>query len=1360
MAGNNAFRVRRRATARLADGRSEPADLAEWRDVGAYLLLADPGAGKTEAFKTEALSTGAQYLTARDFVTLLPSAQWREATLFIDALDEMRAGSTSMHAPLDAIRRRLDELGRPNFRLACREADWIAAVDADALRAVVPSGDLIELRLEPLSESDIRTLLRHWPDRVPDADAFWQEAERRHIEALLANPLMLELVVDAVRGTHWPETRRQTYQLACARLATEHNPQHRASRGALAPRLEERLTDAGLLYAVQLLAGAQAWTLAAEGSEAAADIPVETMPSALGLDAPDTVLASKLFVADGERRLPRHRTVAEFLAAKAIALRITEGLPISRVLALMSGIDGGIVEPLRGLHAWLAVHCLKHRATLIDRDPLGVVLYGDVRDFESSDKRRILLALGREAQRFAWFRNGDWASHPFGALGTADMIAQFEALLAEEDRSPAHQSLIDCVLDAIRHGDELPALKQALARVLRDGSYRDSVRSGALRAWLAQSQPDLSMARLFLDDIRSGAIDDPRDELSGQLLDALYPAHLEPSEVMRYFHLPLSENFGSSYLRFWDTQLVVRTPADKHAVLADRFAELPIDRSNLNAVLGLSGFIGQIITAALHSSGEQAQADRIYAWLHSGIDEYGFDVLKGADGESVRDWLSEHPAIQKAVFAYALKSVLPNHRGEDRHFWPCEQLLYHARRPPDWFQWLLEQAAMADAEDLALYCFDNAAHAAINPSIEFTVSMDDLEYWVDAQKVRWPQAAEWLTRAWSMDLDHWQGKHSSRQREYAIKQVVERQRRYRDLAPHRNAVRAGTAPAGLMHQLALAYRDRFTDIRGETPEARIQDYLGDDAALVVDAITGLEASLTRQDLPAVADILTLGFEQREHFIRPACLVGAELATHRDPNAALTWTEALAGRLVAFWLTDGTGDMPAWYRLLARRRPGWVAVVLGAYARQHFRKRPDQSVTGLWSLSQDDDHRELARAVLPDLLQTFPVRANVGQLRQLNQDLLPAAVRHLDRRDLAAMGSRRLALKSLDAGQRIAWLVAAMALDADARSHELLEFVGSSQTRALQLAGALVSQKAVAGAANLLAPAVLLGLTLLLAPHTSPDYADGASRVGDAEHRRDLVHGLVRRLSAIHEDSAAAALAELRAAPVMKPWAAVLDAAIVEQARSLRAARFTHASASAVALTLANLAPAGASDLLALALDQLGMLAGHLSGDETNSLRLFWRDDGSAPKVENECRDVLLALLRPGLLPHAVQIEKEASAANDTRADLRVSCVADGHRVVLPIEIKKEDHRALWTAWHDQLDGSYTTDPAAQGMGIYLVLWFGHRPRKSPEGLRAHSARDLETALRACIPPSDRLRLAVIVLDLSSAGLTARPLHAA
>ena len=96
-------RVPRRATALLAD-RRETRPLHEWRDIDAYVLLGDPGAGKSESLRAEALACAGVYRSARDFIALGVEPASAGKTLFIDGLDEMRAGSADGRVPLDAIR--------------------------------------------------------------------------------------------------------------------------------------------------------------------------------------------------------------------------------------------------------------------------------------------------------------------------------------------------------------------------------------------------------------------------------------------------------------------------------------------------------------------------------------------------------------------------------------------------------------------------------------------------------------------------------------------------------------------------------------------------------------------------------------------------------------------------------------------------------------------------------------------------------------------------------------------------------------------------------------------------------------------------------------------------------------------------------------------------------------------------------------------------------------------------------------------------------------------------------------------------------------------------------------------------------
>ena len=136
-----------------------PRTLDYFFNLNAFVVLGDPGAGKTTSFEQAAQNeTDAIYATVRDLITLHID-RFRNRTLYIDALDEMRSLTEDGRTVLDKLRSRLDELGCPRFRISCRAADWYGGSDTKSLSEVSPDRTLAILRIEALDEDGISQIV-------------------------------------------------------------------------------------------------------------------------------------------------------------------------------------------------------------------------------------------------------------------------------------------------------------------------------------------------------------------------------------------------------------------------------------------------------------------------------------------------------------------------------------------------------------------------------------------------------------------------------------------------------------------------------------------------------------------------------------------------------------------------------------------------------------------------------------------------------------------------------------------------------------------------------------------------------------------------------------------------------------------------------------------------------------------------------------------------------------------------------------------------------------------------------------------------------------------------------------------------
>ena len=1326
----------------------DPRPLEEFRSAAAYVLLGDPGSGKTEAFKAESKALGerACRITARNFLALNVDShpEWRSKTLFIDGLDEIRAGASDACTPFDQVRGRLDKLGRPRFRLSCRAADWLGDNDQRHLESVSQDAKVTVLHLDPLTDSDVIRIVN---DRLVGGDAqeFISAARDRGVDGLLRNPQSLIMLADVVaEGGSWPKSRLETFEKACSKIVSEHNDEHRF-RGQQYT-LDQLMDAAGRLCAVQLLAGTAGYSL--WDKDADDDYPLLDAGNYGSPEALRAASLTKLFSrsASNNRFAPVHRHIAEFLGARHLARVIAAGLPARRVLSLMTGGDGIVVTELRGLSAWLAAQCSNARADLIERDPIGVGLYGDIVEFSHHEKRALLEALSREGYRIGSVFP---AATAFGPLATPDMESVLEELLTSSSRSRDHQLLVEFILRVLGKGEALPGLSRILLEIVRDDTWWPRINVPALDAFihLHNSQDKTGELKELLADIQSGSVSDPINELLGTLLERLYPQELPPSEVWNYLSETGDTELIGRYFVFWNTKLIQKSSPGDLAGLLDSLADkLPRLRSALDARHYLSGLPLKLLAAGLEAHGDAIETKRLYDWLSLGslLDRNSNAFRFGRESiRNIRSWLEQHPEIQKKVIV----------EGQDR--WPeteefryhasgVRQRLYDASPPHDFGLWCLEQSvATADTKpQVAEYLLEQAVkahkHRIGNEGLSLKVLQEHVR---ENEKLRTK-----LDRLLPLPtIPPGYLEHLEKEREHIEEQKRQEQQWLDNLRSNVAALRENRAAPALLYRMAQEYFGNMVNVE-DGPNA-IKEWLQGDRELIDATLRGLRGVIDREDVPDIDEILSLREKGYMHHLGEPFLAGLAEIERTAPEDPARWDDDQIRKAIGFYYCTPHGNYrPRWYLRLLRERPEIVAGVQVRFAVPEFRGSSEH-IYKLWELAHDRDHAQVARHASLPLLHAFPIRCSLKQIESLDR-LLWAAIQHADRRALQELIDRKLSRKSMNDAQRVHWLAAGFAVSPEKYIEILEDFTRDQEHRIQQLSKFFCPEDSVRFSFDGLGVPGLKLLIRLVGSYADPAQRSAQGWISHQMEAADCVHKLIQRLAASPEPAASDALEILHADTVLSRWQDVLAHAQDAQRVIRRDAGYRHAKIDQVCRTLDAGAPANAGDLAALVSDRLCDLAVKIRTGNTDDWRQYWNEDSygrtSSPKHEDSCRDALLSDLRERL-PEGIDAQPEGQYARDKRSDIRVAC----QDFQVPVEVKKNGHRDLWSAMKNQLIKQYTSDPSTSGYGIYLVFWFGKNyTPPPPTGPRPDNSQELQTKLEETLSEGLARKVSVCVIDVS------------
>ncbi|MBY0466146.1 MAG: hypothetical protein K2W33_14500, partial [Burkholderiales bacterium] len=625
----------------------------------------------------------------------------------------------------------------------------------------------------------------------------------------------------------------------------------------------------------------------------------------------------------------------------------------------------------------------------------------------------------------------------------------------------------------------------------------------------------------------------------------------------------------------------------------------------------LRKIVGDLVCNALAEYGESTDIPRLYAWLGLGLHEYNSSELEPEHQREIAAWLSAHPSRYKALMEYGITQLAQSDTPVHLWLYELRNRLCEADPPSDASQWLL---LLAEGRS------DDFRYELIAESYSLTKQRAGVDATLDmlaAYGATHPTDADWIQRAlltspYPPDRSHkehidWKIEHKAQRKKQKEEELL-------FLRDHLPGLTGPEPHLGLLNHLGETYFGDFNSSH-DTPITRLLQALNDDPHWVILALTGLQQCLARTDLPTADSIMAGHLKSTRYHLALPCLAAMDLRYTGHGAAAFDGlSTSCLETLVAFRLTNDYDDAPPWFLHLVAAQPDLVGGVMQRFMlRQITAKR--EHIWGVSALDRDDRYIDIARRIVPAVVQALPARASKKQLESV-AELIACLLHRLPRSTQEVLIESRLALSGMDVAQHAYWLTAGLLVNPAQYLEPLRAFLGHNQTRAshafdllhgLGLGAAVID--------NLPTQARALFIELLgarFAPSVIPTVGGGVYAVTPAIETAEFVKRLITSLAADHTDAATQALSHLEQHAALKPWRERIRQAAYEQQIARRKALFQPASVDAVCKTLANRQPANAADLWALTVDHLTAQADSIRHGSTNDYKQYWDKDQKTP----------------------------------------------------------------------------------------------------------------------------------------------------
>lgn len=1330
------------------DAQHKTMPLSELREVKSWVLLGEPGSGKSTAFKTECERTGGEVMRIGFFLESEIADLQKLPVIYLDALDEARNTTTESRNLLGKVAKKLIKLDCPPFRISCRAADWYGELDHDELKRVNP--ELKVFRLDELSIDDelvkqhIAEQLNSSSGNMP-AQEFLDRVKQQNLQPLLCNPLLIQLLIDSIHNQKFPESRREVFKFATEKLAKEHDPYYQAFALGEKYSIDDIVDRAGYLCSMMLFSNRVGFAL----SEGNARHKTHLQPDELdGLDSLSLrALRSALFLPSNlpETVEPFHRTVAEFLAAQWIAKRIEQNaLPIGRVLRLFEGFDKKTISSLRGLFAWVATLSLTAFQRMVEIDPLAIAIYGDATCLSTTQKKEVILGLQREAQAYFGFNWQVQFRSPLQGLWDPDFESFFVENFRSASREKSHQAFLGELLDILKGNETSEQLAFALENIVADHSFWERIRNTALDVLLATPGQQYRTLKL-LNQITTGEINDSEDSLLGTLLEALYPKKIGPSEILSYLHRPKNPNLFGAYVFFWHHQLSERTTSSDLSILLDELA----NRERLEwfeGMLSLKRLIGQLVVRALNELGDEINDDKLFSWLGIGSNKYGGVERNTKDQQQIADWFSERPkrylSFVNIAVMLASKAARPQHTCST-----IKQRISGSKLPTELGVWHLNQAQSACEHATVEIHLEEAIRCLYFAQGNEGLSLEMIENFSRTHPAYQNFINSFLVQERS-DAERELAHNRSAEKSDAEKK---RSDNTQTLTKYLDEIKAGTASLGIFYNLAIVWNGITNDVEGSNPQQRFDSFFLNSAEIYNAALTGFQRFVQVHNLPDYTEIIELYINNKRPWIQFPTIVGLEALFENDASAFNSMDEVRMKSLVATQLVYGLREKPKWLAYVANSQPQLVSEVWVHFVSACFKKRllatPNISEVCDWP-----EYRAVAMLGVTKALESYPAKGRTEQLNALRH-LLYFAMNNL-RSTLLSVVVHKLKRKSLDAGQRVYWVMAGLAVNPTEYETLLIAELAGSAIKIHHFTRFIGHDPHEKSYITINSAKFLARLIEAVTPQADPSVENTDGLVSSSGELWWSLRRLITQLGESDDPNTLTELRRLQQLPELEKIHFLLEHTAYDVQIRVRETSFEFLKPKSLIQVLKNREPVDVKDLQQLIVEHLDDYAASIHKDNANIYARFWGTyKERRPKHENECRDIFLSELKSRLLPYGVECAPEAQYVNNKRADIRASF---SNKFSVPIEFKCDWNPDLWTALREQFIKRYSIEPNAKGHGIYVVLWFGKHSRGNiPKRLDGspppQTPKQIEEYLLSLLNPEEKQRILVRVINLEWTG---------